>query len=73
MPRSRSGKRRKSQIFIRSRFARRNEMVGVDKFTGVRIGYIIALFPEFMDLRRKFEEDKAKIQKLKEARRFKPY
>ncbi|KAF8312659.1 hypothetical protein DL93DRAFT_2081912 [Clavulina sp. PMI_390] len=28
---------------------------------------------DFMDLRRKFEEDKAKIMKLKESRRFKPY
>ena len=31
------------------------------------------VFTELMDLKKKWEEDKAKVEKLKESRKFKPY
>jgi ribosomal RNA-processing protein 7 len=31
------------------------------------------MITELMDLQRKWEEDKAKVEKLKESRKFKPY
>ena len=33
----------------------------------------LMVFAELMDLKKKWEEDKAKVEKLRESRRFKPY
>ena len=34
---------------------------------------LIVASAEIIDLKKKFEEDKAKIEKLKQSRKFKPY
>lgn len=39
----------------------------------LRIESLTAFYPDLMDLKQKFEEDKAKVQKLRDSRKFKPY
>lgn len=34
---------------------------------------MLMLHPELADLRKKFDQDKAKVEELKRSKRFKPY
>ena len=74
---------RRKMLFIHSRFTRRNGKVrragdmailSCDWARRPWVGLGLIVPPtEIIDLKKKFEEDKAKIEQLKQSRKFKPY
>ena len=56
---------------MRSKYTRRNEKVR-GLYTLIEGGGL-TFSVELMDLKKRWEEDKAKVEKLKESRRFRPY